>query len=290
MSERDGKRYYWLKLKEDFFDDDAISWLEEQENGKEYTLFYLKLCLKSLQYDGILIRHVGKMLVPFETKKLAELTNTKEDTVMIALTLLQKIGLVEVMENGALYLSQVNKMVGSETNSAVRKRLYRARLNGENVLPPSRQEVPAIESPAKDTAQPQEKKPNKFEERFEEFWKHYPRKIGKGAAKKSFVKRKPSQELTQRMINAVEIQKKSPQWMRDKGQFIPHPTTWLNQERWEDEVEVVNNAPQKSSRPVGGINGMSTADYMRQRENKRQQALRAIEMAEANAGGNEIRW
>ena len=65
------KRYYWLKLKEDFFQDEAIEWLEEQENGKEYCLFYLKLCLKSLKDDGKLIRTVGNLLIPYSTEKLA---------------------------------------------------------------------------------------------------------------------------------------------------------------------------------------------------------------------------
>ena len=63
------KKYYWLKLKEDFFEQDAIDWLEEQEKGKEYCLFYLKLCLKSLRTNGILIRTVGQLLVPYDAKK-----------------------------------------------------------------------------------------------------------------------------------------------------------------------------------------------------------------------------
>lgn len=70
------KKYYWLKLKEDFFEEDAISWIEEQENGKDYCLFYLKLCLKSLKTNGLLIRNVGSMLVPYDVKTLARLTNT----------------------------------------------------------------------------------------------------------------------------------------------------------------------------------------------------------------------
>ena len=53
------KRYYWLKLREDFFQDEAISWLEEQENGKLYSLFYLKLCLAFLRKDGLLEREGG---------------------------------------------------------------------------------------------------------------------------------------------------------------------------------------------------------------------------------------
>lgn len=73
-------------------------------------------------------------------------------------------------------------------------------------------------------------------ERFEQFWKAYPRKVGKGAALKVWVKLKPSEELLVRMLKAVEQQKRTAQWQRDSGQFIPHPSTWLNQERWEDEV------------------------------------------------------
>ena len=57
------KRYYWIKLKEDFFQDDAISWIEEQKDGKECCLFYLKLCLKSLRNQGVLVRYIGDSLI-----------------------------------------------------------------------------------------------------------------------------------------------------------------------------------------------------------------------------------
>ena len=121
------KRYYWLKLKEDFFQDEAIEWLEEQENGKEYCLFYLKLCLKSLKDDGKLIRTVGNLLIPYSTEKLAEATRTKADTVMVAMQVLQRIGLVEILDDGAIKMLKLQNMVGSESASraAVKKRAYR---------------------------------------------------------------------------------------------------------------------------------------------------------------------
>lgn len=122
MSHNDSKRYYWLKLKEDFFDDEAIAWLEEQKNGKEYALFYLKLCLKALKNNGVLIRHVGDMLIPYDAAKLGEITRTDVDTVIVALELLKKIGLVQMQENGAFFLKQLSSMVGSETNAAARMR------------------------------------------------------------------------------------------------------------------------------------------------------------------------
>lgn len=121
------KKYYWLKLKDDFFEDDTISWVEEQENGKDYILFYLKLCLKSLRTEGSLIRNVGERLIPYNVNALAKLTNTNADTVKIAMQLFNDIGLVSLHDTGEIYLNQINEMIGTETDSAKRKRLQRAR-------------------------------------------------------------------------------------------------------------------------------------------------------------------
>ena len=68
---------------------------------------------------------------------------------------------------------------------------------------------------------------------FETFWKAYPRKVGKDAARRAFAKVKVPVET---LVAAVEAQKSSTQWTKDNGQFIPNPATWLNQGRWEDEV------------------------------------------------------
>lgn len=121
------KKYYWLKLKEDFFDDDTIEWIEDQPNGSTYALFYLKLCLKSLKTNGVLIRNVGDMLIPYDAKKLGEVTRTDVDTVRVAMELFQKIGLIQILENGEIFLSQLENMVGSETSKAQLMRNKRAR-------------------------------------------------------------------------------------------------------------------------------------------------------------------
>lgn len=120
------KRFYWLKLKEDFFENETINWLEEQENGTYYVIFYMKLCLKSLKNDGILIRKVGNMFIPYDEKKLAEITNIDFDTVVVAMELLTKIGLIEKSANGEIILTEVKSMIGSENTSAERKRKSRA--------------------------------------------------------------------------------------------------------------------------------------------------------------------
>lgn len=68
---------------------------------------------------------------------------------------------------------------------------------------------------------------------FERFWSVYPRKVGKQSAKRAFERVKVPLET---LVTAVERQKCSDQWTRDNGQYIPHPTTWLNQGRWDDEL------------------------------------------------------
>lgn len=125
MSEQ--KKYYWLKLKEDFFDDDTIEWIEEQPGGEKYSLFYLKLCLKSLKTNGVLIRNVGEILVPYDVKKLAEMTKTDVDTARVAMEVLKNIGLIQILENGEIYLTQLKNMVGSETSKAQLMRDKRAK-------------------------------------------------------------------------------------------------------------------------------------------------------------------
>jgi hypothetical protein len=76
-----------------------------------------------------------------------------------------------------------------------------------------------------------------FDADFETFWKEYPRKTGKGAAKRAFEKALLKGATLESLVSAVRRQKCGSQWTRDGGQFIPHPATWLNQERWEDEVD-----------------------------------------------------
>lgn len=70
---------------------------------------------------------------------------------------------------------------------------------------------------------------------FDRFWEAYPRHQGKEAARKALEKLKPDAALLEIMLSALERQRASDQWRRDGGQFIPHPATWLNGRRWEDE-------------------------------------------------------
>ena len=74
---------------------------------------------------------------------------------------------------------------------------------------------------------------------FLDFWNAYPRKIGKGKAFESYQKIKQPRPSLKIILDAIEIQNKTDQW-KDTS-FIPHPATWINQRRWEDEITPVNN-------------------------------------------------
>lgn len=71
---------------------------------------------------------------------------------------------------------------------------------------------------------------------FDRFWAAYPRKVGKGAAERNFERIRPDAALLDRMLRAIEVQRKSDTWLRG---YIPNPATWLNQRRWEDEPDGV---------------------------------------------------
>ena len=97
--------------------------------------------------------------------------------------------------------------------------------------------LPSEEEEEEETETKSEAKSNPNTSRasaFDAFWSAYPKKTGKEAAKKSFARAKADIGT---MLSALEVQKQSEQWTKNNGQFIPNPTTWLNQGRWEDEVQ-----------------------------------------------------
>jgi predicted phage replisome organizer len=160
------KRYYWLKLNDNFFEDDTISWIEEQESGKDYVLFYLKLCLKSLRTEGSLIRNVGERLIPYNVNALSRLTNTQIDTVKVAMKLFSDIGLVTIFDTGEIFLNQINEMIGTETDSAKRKRRQRSKealLESSDNVTNKSDELPQISDDVTNSSDSFQKSPAEIE-------------------------------------------------------------------------------------------------------------------------------
>lgn len=96
------------------------------------------------------------------------------------------------------------------------------------------------------------------ERRFAEFWEEYPNKKAKQAALKAWNKIKPNTELFERIMDAVKAAKKSVEWTKDNGQYIPHPATWLNQGRWDDVMTPAETPEKQSTKPAGNHNPFLT--------------------------------
>lgn len=127
-------KFYWLKLKRDFFKRHDITILESMPNGKEYSLFYLKLMLESIDHEGML-RFSEQ--IPYNEQMLAAITNTNVDTVRSAIKVLEQLKLLEILDDATIYMTEVENMIGSETKWAEKKRLYRENTNkiGQCPLP-----------------------------------------------------------------------------------------------------------------------------------------------------------
>ena len=116
---------------------------------------------------------------------------------------------------------------------------YPSRISSDPSLPPSSQPSFGV-SPASASALASCKKKEKEPRAngacgFELFWRAYPRKKGKGACAKWWEKHQPDDVLVGTMLAKIDQEKESRQWQKNGGEFIPYPTTWLNQRRWEDE-------------------------------------------------------
>lgn len=126
------KRYYWLKLNENFFDREEIKVIENMPNGKDYIIFYMKLLLKSIKSEG---RLLFRDVIPYTPDMLSAITGTDIDTVKASIDLFAKLGLMEIWDDGTLFMAETQNMIGSETDSARRMRRMRAKEKQKELLP-----------------------------------------------------------------------------------------------------------------------------------------------------------
>ena len=118
------KKYYWLKLKRDFFKRHDIRIIESMSNGKDYILFYLKLLLESIDHEGTLRFSDA---IPYNENMLSVVTNTNIDIVRAAMKMFLELNMMEIFDDQTIYMTEVEKLIGSETKWAEKKRLQRAK-------------------------------------------------------------------------------------------------------------------------------------------------------------------
>lgn len=146
MAEKD-KRYYWLKLKRDFFKRHDIQIIESMPNGKDYILFYLKLLCESVDHEGNL-RFSEQ--IPYNEQMLSTITNTNVDIVRSAIKIFSELHMMDVMDDGTFYMNEVCKMLGTETYWAEKKREQRGigqcpTVSNESPTCPSKSKIKSIE-------------------------------------------------------------------------------------------------------------------------------------------------
>lgn len=120
------KRYYWIKLKTDFFNLAEIDFLLSQKDGCQYIVLYQMLCLQTANNNGELASRVGEMIIPYDPDKIARDTKYfSKDTVIVAMELFKKLNLIYTDDGICLKIAGFENMVGSETGWAKQKREQR---------------------------------------------------------------------------------------------------------------------------------------------------------------------
>ena len=120
----EAKKYYWLKLKRDFFKRHDIRIIEEMPNGKDYILFYLKLLLESIDHEGNLR---FSETIPYNEQMLSVVTNTNVDIVRSAMKMFVELNMMDILDDQTIFMTEVEKLIGSavDNDNANRQRRFR---------------------------------------------------------------------------------------------------------------------------------------------------------------------
>lgn len=124
----ESKKYFYMRLKDNFFDTEGITLLESLPDGYIYSNILLKLYLMSLKNEG---RLMFNNTIPYNAQMIATITRHQVGTVEKALLLYEQMGFIEVLDNGAIYMLGIQELIGESSSEADRKRQYRARIEAE---------------------------------------------------------------------------------------------------------------------------------------------------------------
>ena len=149
-----------------------------------------------------------------------------------AIETFQRVGLITMDEGGFITITSWNKRQFPSDNVYARVKKHREVTTKRNVSVTAPETE--TETETENTPIAPKKRGQVYSSDFLSFYESYPRKVAKDAAWKAWQKRNGDRPEVCVLISAIENQKKSEQWQKDNGQFIPHPATWLNQGRWSD--------------------------------------------------------
>lgn len=242
----------WIKITTDIFDDEKILMIESMPAADSILVIWFKLLtFAGKQNNGGVFIMSNK--IAYTDEMLASIFRRDVNTVRLALKTFEAFGMVELLGD-VIALPNWNKhqTLDAYEKKKARDRLYQAerRASQKALIAASSDKssdsktIPSSDVAVSDKEREEDKRNNisaqissALDEKFAAFWKAYPKKKGKTDALKAFKKLKPTQGMIDQMLAAIEKQKKSDQWQREHGQYIPYPAKWLKHGQWEDEVE-----------------------------------------------------
>lgn len=229
--------YYYLKIKENFFDTEDMKLLESMDNGYQYSNILMKMYLLSLKNGGKLMY---KDKIPYNSKMLSTILNHNIDILDKAINIFKELNLIEVMDTGAIFMIDIQNFIGQSSDEADRIRAFRKRIESEKMLE-NKSDVQMYNecttniANIKDKDITKDKDKNIYMSEFESLWEIYPNKKGKDVAiKKYLLARKQGatyEEVRQGLESYIDYCNKN----NLNIQYIKHGSTWFSQKSWKDD-------------------------------------------------------
>lgn len=247
------KRYYWLKLKEDFFDSKALKKLRRIAGGDTYTIIYMKMLLLSLRDEGKL--YFDGIEETFE-EELALTLDEDVENVKVTISYLMSVGLLELMSPDEAELTEIPDLIGSEAWSTERSRRSRKKnkmlqcnTNATQVQQTATECNQEIEIDI-DIEKEKEKKErfskSKLDKEFESLWSIYPRKQGKKNARNYYERARRNGATYEVIESGIKAYAKHIEAMHTEPDYIKMGSTFFSQESWLDEWSVPDQTESKS--------------------------------------------
>lgn len=258
----------WIKMRSDIYRDPKVSVMAEAllEQGGDLARFVNQMCQRDMAVTRNVMRNatVGALVSIWGVMRQRG-KRFGDDLVCDGVTThvlddvadmpgfgdaMQRAGWVEATADGIAFRRffsehNVDPAEKTKTSNAERQRRYRERKAEAEKLEKGDANsdvtrdvtvTPREEKRREEIKTPKAPKGATSPEGFETFWSAYPRKTAKPQAIKAFLRLGADSALLAQMLGALAVQRQSEQWQRDGGQFIPHPSTWLNGRRWEDDL------------------------------------------------------
>ena len=224
----------WIKITTDMFDDEKIRLIESMPEGDAILVTWIKLLTLAGKTNDNGTIYLTET-IPYTEDMLTTICRRPLQIIRLALQTFEKLEMIAI-ENGIINIVNWEKHQNIERLQQIREqtRTRVARFREKQRL----LSEPVTLRNAEVTQQNKNKNKNIYmlKNGFNLFWERYPKKLAKRDAEKAFAKINPDEKLFNLILEKLELYKQSEAWLKDGGQFIPYPATWLNGRRWEDEI------------------------------------------------------